>query len=130
MIVSRHDLRGLLLLLCGLCAIGPVLAADRAQEFTPAREGYRYEFPHDHGSHDLFRTEWWYYTGHLTAKDGRAFGFQLTFFRRGVPIGQVKTLPSKWSITQLYLAHFAISDLAKKQFHYVEKISRAGLCKA
>jgi len=92
--------------------------------------GYEYVFPRDHGSHDDFRTEWWYYTGHLTTKNGRPFGYQLTFFRRGIPRNQVKTLPSRWSITQLYLAHFAISDLAGKQFYFAEHISRAGLGRA
>jgi len=110
--------------------ISPVLAADSRQDFTPATEGYRYEFPRDHGSHDTFRTEWWYYTGNVTSKDGHAFGYQLTFFRRAMPPEQIKTLPSKWSLTQLYLAHFAVTDLNKKQFHYAEKISRAGLGKA
>ena len=102
--------------------ISPVLAADSPQTFTAATEGYRYEFPRDHGSHDGFRTEWWYYTGNLTTKDGRAFGYQLTFFRRAMPPEQIKTLPSKWSLTQLYLAHFAVSDLSKKQFHYAIKL--------
>jgi len=120
--------RRLLLLLCCLGLVQTVSADDRA--FTEAHEGYRYQFPRDHGSHDRFRTEWWYYTGNLTTKDGRAFGYQLTFFRRGIPPHQVETLPSKWSITQLYLAHFAVSDLKKGRFHYVEKLSRAALGKA
>jgi len=118
----------LLLLICGLILV-PAVSAD-SDPFTQAREGYRYQFPRDHGSHDTFRTEWWYYTGNLTAKDGRAFGYQLTFFRRGIPQDQVETLPSKWSITQLYLAHFAVSDLQKGRFHYAEKLSRAALGKA
>lgn len=108
----------------------PLFAADPVQEFRLATPDYHYVFPRDHGSHDDFRTEWWYYTGHLATKDGRRFGYQLTFFRRGIPREQVKTLPSQWSITQLYLAHFAISDLSGGQFHYAERISRAGLGKA
>ena len=68
--------------------------------------------------------------GNLVTNDGRAFGYQLTFFRRGIPQDQVETLPSKWSITQLYLAHFAVSDLKKGRFHVVEKLSRAGVGKA
>jgi predicted secreted hydrolase len=107
-----------------------LVAAEPLQEFRPATPGYQYVFPRDHGSHDDFRTEWWYYTGHLTAKNGRRFGYQLTFFRRGIPHDQVKTLPSRWSVTQLYLAHFAISDLSDEQFHYDERMSRAGLGKA
>ena len=108
----------------------PVLAADSTPGFTAARGGYRYEFPRDHGSHDAFRTEWWYYTGNLSTKEGRAFGYQLTFFRRGIPAEQIKTQPSKWSIAQLYLAHFAITDLSNERFHHAEKLSRAGLGKA
>ena len=63
-------------------------------------------------------------------KTAAPFGYQLTFFRRGIPPDQVKTLPSKWSITQLYLAHFAVSDLKKGRFQYAEKLSRAALGKA
>jgi predicted secreted hydrolase len=98
--------------------------------FEPATAGYAYVFPRDHGSHDRFRTEWWYYTGHLTAGDGRRFGYQLTFFRRGVDNEAVRTNPSQWAIRQLYLAHAAISDLRQGRFRYAEKISRAGLGKA
>jgi predicted secreted hydrolase len=100
------------------------------QSFSIATPGYHYRFPEDHGAHERFRTEWWYYTGHLTASDGRAFGFQLTFFRRGIPPDQVKTDPSKWSLHQLYLAHFAITDLHGGRFLYADKLSREGLGKA
>jgi predicted secreted hydrolase len=127
--VFHRGLR-LLVLGIGLCVVGLSGAADRSQEFRLATEDYRYEFPRDHGSHDGFRTEWWYYTGNLTTKHGRQFGYQLTFFRRGMPAEQIKTLPSKWSVTQLYLAHFAVSDLKNGRFHFAEKISRAGLSKA
>ena len=126
----RRQLRHLLFLSSSLLVVVPGLAADTAQEFRVATEGYQYAFPHDHGAHEEFRTEWWYYTGQLTAKDGRPFGYQLTFFRRGIPRHQVRTLPSQWTVTQLYLAHFAVSDLSKGRFHYAEKISRAGLGKA
>lgn len=114
----------------GAFFVSLLFAADPIQEFRLAMPGYEYVFPRDHGSHDDFRTEWWYYTGHLTTKSGRPFGYQLTFFRRGIPRDQVKTLPSRWSITQLYLAHLAISDLAGEQFYFSEHISRAGLGKA
>jgi predicted secreted hydrolase len=98
--------------------------------FRQAMPGYRYEFPQDHGSHPAYRTEWWYYTGHLQAKNGRRFGFELTFFRRALPPEDVKTQPSQWSVTQLYFAHFALTDMAGKRFHFSEKVSRAGLGKA
>ncbi|HSJ09832.1 MAG TPA: lipocalin-like domain-containing protein, partial [Longimicrobiales bacterium] len=40
-----------------------------------------FTFPRDHGPHPEFRTEWWYFTGNVTAADGRELGYQLTFFR-------------------------------------------------
>lgn len=106
------------------------LAAAITDEFRLATKGYVYRLPRDHGSHDEFRTEWWYYTGHLATAAGRRFGYQLTFFRRGVPKAQIKTLPSQWSVSQLYLAHFAVTDLQGRRFRYAEKLSRAGLGKA
>ena len=98
--------------------------------FESATAGYRYEFPRDHGSHPSYRTEWWYYTGHLHTTNGRSFGFELTFFRRGVSPEAIKTLPSKWSINHLYFAHFAVTDIDGRRFHFSEKLSREGLGKA
>jgi predicted secreted hydrolase len=125
-----RQLRHLLLLSSSLLVVVPGLAADTTEEFRLATEGYRYAFPRDHGAHEDYRTEWWYYTGQLTAKNGRLFGYELTFFRRGMPREQTKTLPSRWAVTHLYLAHFAVSDLSKGRFLYAEKMSRAGLGKA
>ncbi|HYM88494.1 MAG TPA: hypothetical protein VES92_05190, partial [Nitrospiraceae bacterium] len=66
-----RQLRHILFLWSSLLIVVPGLAADTAQEFRFATEGYRYAFPRDHGAHEEFRTEWWYYTGQVTAKDGR-----------------------------------------------------------
>lgn len=108
-----------------------VVATDKTPHtFDMAAPGYQYRFPRDHGAHERFRTEWWYYTGHVRTTDGRRFGFELTFFRRGIPPDQVQTLPSRWSIQQLYLAHFALTDLDTGRFHYADKVSREGLGKA
>lgn len=98
--------------------------------YRQAAPGYPYEFPRDHGAHDSFRTEWWYYTGHLATPDGRPFGFELTFFRRALVPPGTPASPSAWDIGQLYLAHAAVTDVAGKRFLYDEKISRAGLGKA
>lgn len=117
-------------LLLGASTQQSLSADDSRHNFRPALPGYQYRFPRDHGSHDDFQTEWWYYTGHLAAKNGRRFGYELTFFRRAVPPDRIKTEPSRWTIGQLYLAHFALTDLGEKRFHYAEKVSRAGLGKA
>jgi len=90
-----RQLRHILFLSSSLLVVVPGLAADTAQDFRLATEGYRYTFPRDHGAHEEFRTEWWYYTGQVMAKDGRPFGYELTFFRRGMLRDQTKTLPSQ-----------------------------------
>lgn len=115
------------------CILGVLSATALETEHTSFRQavsGYRFQFPDDHGSHDAFRTEWWYYTGHLIAKDGRRFGYELTFFRQGMDDPRVHTNPSRWAIRHLYLAHAALSEHDKHRFRYAEKISRAGIEKA
>ena len=89
-----------------------------------------FEFPRDHGPHPRFRHEWWYVTGNLDSDRGQRFGFELTFFRIGLmPPGAVRAsgVVSAWHTRQLYSAHFAITDVARGQFHYVEKLSRDAL---
>lgn len=108
----------------------PACADPSSHQFSPAIAGYEFRFPRDHGAHPTYRTEWWYYTGHVATADGRRFGYELTFFRRAMSPDEVKTLPSQWSITQLYLAHFAVTDVSRQRFHFSEKVSRAGLGKA
>jgi len=101
-----------------------------ATEFRTALPGYPYRFPFDHGSHDDFQTEWWYYTGHLRAADGRTFGYQLTFFRRAIAHEAASKNPSRWALRHVYFAHFAVTDEAGRRFQFMEKISRAGIHKA
>jgi predicted secreted hydrolase len=48
---------------------------DPVSSFRPALPGYEYRFPRDFYSHDDFRIEWWYYTGHLEEAGGRSFGY-------------------------------------------------------
>ena len=93
------------------------------QDFRLALPGYQFEFPRDHGSHDDYRTEWWYYTGHLETDRGRRYGFEVTFFRVGVtPPGA--TPESAWDLQHLALAHFAITDISRGEFRYYEKLNR------
>ena len=110
-----------------------VCAADSspsASRFSSAKPGYVYAFPRDHGSHEQFQTEWWYFTGHLRSSNGRRFGYELTFFRRGIDSPDVWNNPSKWAMRHLYFAHFALTDEKADQFRVAEKMSRAGISKA
>lgn len=97
-----------------------------ARSFKQALPGYVFSFPRDHVSHDEFKTEWWYYTGHLESKDHKQYGYELTFFRTGVDELPVKQ-HSPWDVKDIFLAHFAITDENNRTFHYFEKLNRSGL---
>ena len=82
-------------------------------------------FPADHGPHDDFQTEWWYYTGNLTAETGEHFGYQLTFFRRALtPPDQRSARDSAWATDQIYMAHFALTDVSGGKHYSFEKLAR------
>lgn len=91
--------------------------------YERALEPRRFEFPADHGAHPGYRNEWWYFTGNLTAPDGRSFGYQLTFFRIGLAPNDTES-PSRWRTRQLYMAHFALSDIRSSQFLAYERFGR------
>lgn len=99
--------------------------AARPARWREAEPGYQYSFPRDHSSHDEYGIEWWYYTGNVQSKAGRRFGYQLTFFRVGVDRKPVN--PSRWAVRDLYMAHFAISDIDREAFYSFERINRAAV---
>ncbi len=103
-----------------------VLAGGVAAQapWKEATAGYTYAFPRDHASHPDHKIEWWYYTGNVKAKDGRRFGYQVTFFRVG--IDRAPANPSQWAIRDLYMTHLAISDPSGRRYRYAEKLSRGG----
>jgi predicted secreted hydrolase len=84
-----------------------VLALIPARAVTPRAS--ELAFPRDHGAHIDAPVEWWYWTGHLSDRAGHAYGFQVTFFR----------------VRELQLAHFAFTDIARKEFRYEEKMHLA-----
>jgi predicted secreted hydrolase len=103
----------------------PVTPAQPASEWKQALPPYTFHFPADHASHPDYKLEWWYYTGNLTARDGRRFGYQLTFFRLGVQKEPVN--PSRWAVRDLYPAHLALTEIDGGKFHSADKLSRAGV---
>lgn len=95
-----------------------------AQPWRVALPGYRYQFPRDHFAHPAYQTEWWYYTGNLRTADGRRFGFELTFFRRGEHLGESHS--TVWKPGEIYMAHLALSDIDGGTFYHTERFNRAG----
>jgi predicted secreted hydrolase len=111
-----------------LLLASPGFSQPRAGEepFRRALPGYEFHFPADHAAHPDYRTEWWYYTGHLVTDQGRKFGFQLTFFRHALRRPPVEER-SRWTLHTLYFAHFAVTDEQGGTFRFQEKVNRGSL---
>jgi len=118
----------LLTLILTVWGAGTILSAE---DFKRALPGRTYSFPQDHFAHPEFKTEWWYYSGHLQSRDRdkKSYGYQLTFFRTGLK-RDAKNQKSKWTIRDLFFAHLALTDESRKKFEYREKISRGSLGEA
>ena len=107
-------------------AVGQVLGTSPEAGFLRAETPRSFLFPADHGPHPGYRTEWWYFTGNLADAAGRRFGYQLTFFRVALtPKPQQRT--SQWAASEIYMAHFAMTDVAGRRFRSAERFSRAAL---
>jgi predicted secreted hydrolase len=64
----------------------------------------------------------------LDSDTGERFGFELTIFRVGlVPPSVVVPTGSAWRTRELYAAHFAITDVARKRFKFSDQYSRGAL---
>jgi predicted secreted hydrolase len=106
------------------------LAPAEPLAFARATTPRSFRLPEDHGPHFEFQTEWWYYTGQVTTAQKRRFGFQLTFFRRGLAPGPPPA--AGLATNQIYFAHFAVTDVAAERHVSAERLSRgaAGLAGA
>jgi predicted secreted hydrolase len=121
--------------------LAQVPGAGRADApFRAVEPGRILRFPADHAAHPAYRTEWWYYTGHLwiaddsTSAAGAAagpprpadFGFQLTFFRSGVARSE-SPRASAWALHDIYFAHLALGDFGARRFRAAERMMRDAL---
>jgi predicted secreted hydrolase len=101
--------------------------SDEGGRFSPVRPGRTFDFPTDHGEHPGFKTEWWYFTGNLFDGSGRAYGYQLTFFRSALAPPEGARSTSPWTPRDVVMAHFALSDPRTHSFHPFERFSRRAL---
>jgi len=105
-------------------AFSNVLSKDE-KGFARALKPQKFTFPSDHGPHNPFRSEWWYFTGNLKNPQGRKFGYELTFFRFALKAGTPES-KSAWRNNQLYVAHLTLTDVENDRFYTDERYSRAG----
>ncbi len=94
--------------------------------FETAKEYTSIDPLNDSGPHDAFQTEWWYYTGNLKSNQGRHFGYQLTFFRHALSC-ESKDDGSKWRTSQMYFAHFAVTDTHHTRFYADTRTNRSSI---
>lgn len=96
--------------------------------FARVTEPRPFVFPLDHGPHPDYKTEWWYLTGNVQSETGRRFGYQLTIFRIGlIPPGSAVPRSSRWAAHEIYMGHFAITDVQAGTFTARERLARAAL---
>ncbi len=102
---------------------GDTTGYDRAEEIRALI------FPEDYGPHPGFKSEWWYYTGNLDTEQNRHFGYEFTIFRFALapPDTSAPTRLSHWATDQLFMAHFALSDIEEDEFYAFERFSRGAL---
>jgi len=97
--------------------------SSQAQLSVGATTQYVIQFPRDLYDHPQFQTEWWYFTGNLTSRQNREYGFELTFFRgyapTGAPAGQPQVIP-------IIFADLAVSDLHGQRFHFQKELAPEG----
>ncbi len=126
---------------------GPSALPDAvADGWLAADPNYSWSFPDDHGPHFGYKTEWWYFTGVLSARalastgrptSDRELGYQFTIFKIGLrPPGPERDAPprtsapapsSRWTASALLLGHMAVSDPARGTHVFSEVLYRAGL---
>ena len=104
-------------------SVSGTLSSKADEGFARALEPMTFRFPRDHGAHPEYQIEWWYYTGNLHTDDGKAFGYQLTFFRFALT-PQMPERSSHLATNQVYMAHFAVTDAANGEYFCFERRSR------
>lgn len=97
--------------------------ASAATDWAPVLPG-PIRFPQDFGAHPRFRTEWWYVTGWLQRSGGADCGFQVTFFRSRTAHPEAN--PSRFSPSQLVLAHAALALPERGRLVHAERSARVG----
>lgn len=104
-------------------SVSDTLSSKADERFARVLEPMMFQFPRDHGPHPEYQIEWWYYTGNLHTDDGKAFGYQLTFFRFALT-PQMPERASHFATNQVYMAHFAVTDAANNEYFCFERRSR------
>ena len=105
--------------------VSSAMSSSDTSGYEKAFKERKFVFPDDNGAHPSFRTEWWYFTGNLSTKEGKKFGYQFTIFRNAVSPSKSDTA-SAWRSNQIYMGHFTLTDIENDKFYCFERFSRDG----
>ena len=91
------------------------MATEQDSQFNVADPNYQIVFPRDHGPHENFRIEWWYFTANLKSKSIDNLGIQWTLFKSNLkPDSREHTE----RLNGFWMAHSAITT---ETLHYSEE---------
>ena len=99
------------------------LVAGKADSLRNGTEFDPVLLPRDLAAHSNVQTEWWYYTGHLTAESGSRYGFELVFFKRRTDLDKFAVVPLRLIGNPYFFAHFALTDINSATFRYAHRKS-------
>ncbi len=91
------------------------MAAEQDEQFNAADPNYQIDFPKDHGPHEKFRIEWWYFTANLKSESIDDLGIQWTLFKSNLKPDSRKNPQQK---NRFWMAHSAITT---ETSHYSEE---------
>ena len=111
----------------GSSRLSELLRDDGESGFPKAITVREFDFPADHGSHQEYRNEWWYFTGNLDAESGERFGYELTLFRFSLQPEAPDAASSAWATNQVFIGHLAVTDVAAGNFHVAQRYSRGSV---
>jgi len=111
----------------GASRLSELLSDGGVEGYAKALSPRIFEFPLDHGPHPEYRNEWWYITGNLDGSEGERFGYELTIFRFSLTPFDDSDILSSWQSNQVYVGHFAITDVAANKFHVAQRYSRGSV---
>jgi predicted secreted hydrolase len=95
-----------------------VFSVSHAGEYADVKPGYSVKIPDDFYYQKDYRVQWWYFTGHLFTDSGREFGYEIAFFVVNV---QQRAYKSQFGVNDIYISHFAVSDILENKFYFDDK---------
>lgn len=106
----------------GALRVATLLGEPSEAGFLTADAVRPFVFPRDHGAHERFRQEWWYLTAALEDPTaGDEYGVQFTLFRRALASDKGE---GPWRSAQVFLGHFAMTDVEREQHVEAERFAR------